>query len=170
MSEQNFNLPLGCACDPQSWQSSKAIRKICGSYFKHILKGFGCRECAHDEKCHQNISEEFSVLRKVSHDMAHMLLSDSDIPCIESRNGLYLALIDDCIAVFCGKCLGVNATHCDRCGGSGLKSPDLYEQECLVFGGPLESRPGENRPDYTEGNPEVDARYPNVVEFINSFF
>ncbi len=170
MSEQNPQLPLGCVCNPDSYRGLPKVRTTCSDFARHPIVGHDCLICAHEKRCHENISEEFSVLRKVSHDMAHMLLSDSDIPCIESRNGLYLALIDDCIAVFCGKCLGVNATHCDRCGGSGLKSPDLYEQECLVFGGPLESRPGENRPDYTEGNPEVDASYPNVVEFINSFF
>lgn len=85
-------------------------------------------------------------------EMAAMLHSDSHIPMKESFPILRQGLKAD-----------LKATG---------RLPDLYERECLVFGGPLtfEDIDEEHPETHGEGNPRVTAAFPNTDKALGSFF
>lgn len=88
------------------------------------------------------------LFKSAARDLAVMLHSDSGIPVSLSLGPIFEALTAD-----------------DRL-------PDLYERECLVFGGPVSftAIDADHPETHGEGNPGVDARFPNTSKTISLFF
>lgn len=82
-------------------------------------------------------------MKGIATSMAEMLHSDCGISPEESRTPILRALVRD------------------------NRLPTLYEQECLVFGGPVESDGPETD---GEGNPTVDRAFPNTNRTIQDLF
>jgi hypothetical protein len=87
----------------------------------------------------------------LAQDMADMLHSDCGIPITESTRAIKKGLELDMVTAG--------------------RLPNIYEQECLVFGGPLTAEVNTEQPDTSgEGNEAVNAMFPYTNAAIMSFF